>query len=74
MSHSNYVLIGDALAGLLEERSDLPDEIYLVETATDRWAVRLMKIEETCLPEEGWTEFEAAKLTDITNCAAERNP
>ena len=66
MSLSNYALIGDALASLLEERSDLPDEIYLVETAANPWAVRLMKYEENYTPEAGWTEFEEATLTDIT--------
>ncbi len=37
ISLSNYVLIGDGLAGLLKDYANLPDEIYLVETAVDRW-------------------------------------
>jgi hypothetical protein len=65
MSFSNYVLIGDALTGLLEERPDLPDEVYLVETAANPWAIRLMKYEENYLPEGGWVEFEEATLADL---------
>ena len=73
ISLSNHVLIEDGLAGLLEKRADLPDEIYLVETAVDRWAVRLMKCDESCFPDEDWTEFDSAELTDIINAAAEQD-
>ncbi len=70
---SNYALIGDGLAGLLEGRPDLPDEVYLVETALDRWVVRLMKYDEINLPERDWTEFNSAELTDITGAGEEQN-
>jgi hypothetical protein len=63
---SNYVLIGDALADLLAEHSDLPDEIYLVETVLDRWDVRLLKCDEKIFPGEDWIEFDSAQLNDIT--------
>lgn len=70
ISLSNHVLIGDGLDGPMKERVDLPDEIYLVETAVDRWAVKLMKYDESYLPEEGWAEFDSAELADITNTKA----
>lgn len=63
---TNYALVGEQLAGLLEERADVPDEIYLVETALDRWEVRPMKCDDECWPIEGWTEFNADDLTDLT--------
>lgn len=70
ISLSNYVLIGDGLDGPMKERVDLPDEIYLVETAVDRWAVKLMKYDESYLPEGDWKEFDSAELADITNTKA----
>ncbi|MCH9034287.1 MAG: hypothetical protein IID42_07260 [Planctomycetes bacterium] len=70
---SNYALIGDGLADLLEGRPDLPDEIYLVETALDRWVVRLMKYDEINLPERDWTEFNSAELTDITGASEDQD-
>jgi hypothetical protein len=70
---SNYVLIGDQLAGLLEDHANLPDEIYLVKTALDRWTVRLMKYDESYLPEEESHEFSSAELTDITGAGADQN-
>ena len=70
ISLSNYAIIGDALDGLLENHANLPDEIYLVETALDRWHVRLMKHDENNLPDEGWTEFSSAELTDVTGAGA----
>jgi hypothetical protein len=63
---SNHVLIGEALAGLLAQRPNLPDHIYLVETALDSWDVRLLKDEENIVPEGDWTEFDSAQLKDIT--------
>jgi hypothetical protein len=66
ISLSNHILIGDALAGLLEKRPDLPDEIYLVETALDRWDVRLMKCDAEILLGEEWVEFDSVQLNDIT--------
>ena len=73
ISLSNYALIADSLAGLPKMHIDLPDEIYLVETAIDRWTVRRLKYEENHLPGDDWTEFESADLIDITNSAAEQN-
>lgn len=67
ISLSNHVLIGDGLGGLMEERADLPDEIYLVETAVKCWGVWLMKYDESYLPEGKCIEFNSAKLVDITN-------
>ena len=72
ISLSNYVIIGDALAGLLNEHPDLPDEIYLVETAINRWHVRVMKYDEAYFPEEDLTEFDSTELVDITGHPARR--
>ncbi len=66
---SNHVLIGDGLAEPLQDRPDLPDEIYLVETAVDTWGVRLLKYDDNHLPENGWEEFNPADLVDITGGA-----
>ncbi len=73
ISLSNHVLIGDGLAGPLEDQANPPDEIYLVETAVDRWAVRLMKYDESYLPEEEWTEFDSVELTDITGAGVDQD-
>ena len=70
---SNHVLIGDSLAGLLEDRADQPDEIYLVETGLDRWGVRLMKYDGCYSPEEDRTDFNSAELTDITGAGEDHN-
>ena len=66
ISLSNYVIIGDALAGILKERPNLPDEIYLVETAINRWHVRVMKYDEAYFPEDDLAEFDSAELADMT--------
>ena len=63
---SNYALIEDGLAGILAARQNLPDEIYLIETAVDPWTVRLMKREEDCSRAGDWIEFLAHDLTDMT--------
>jgi hypothetical protein len=65
-SLSNHVLIGDGLAALLGERNDLPDEIYLVETAIEPWDVRRMKYDGDLLPDDKPTEFASADLVDVT--------
>lgn len=66
ISLSNHVLIGGVLAALVAEHPHLPDEIYLVETALDRWDVRLMKHDKSLLLGEDWIEFDSAQLEDIT--------
>lgn len=63
---SNHALIEDGLASILAERRDLPDEVYLVETAIDPWTIRLMKYEENYTPMEDWTEIHTSDLTDVT--------
>ena len=73
ISLSNHALIGDRLAGLLEDHTNLPDEIYLVETALNRWVVRLMRYDECYWPEDGWAEFNSAELTDITGAGGDQN-
>ena len=49
---TNHVLVGECLAALLPERTDLPDEIYLVETEVKSWAVRCMKLDTESWPVE----------------------
>ena len=66
ISLSNYMLIGDRLAGILEARAGVPDEIYLVETSLDQWEVRPMKYDDECWPMESWTEFHVVDLIDLT--------
>ncbi len=46
-------LIGDQLPVLLAERTDAPDEIYLVETHTNPWWVWLMKHDDDPWPTGG---------------------
>jgi hypothetical protein len=69
---SNEILIGDALVRLLKERSDTPDEIYLVQTTVDRWAVHLMKHDRSYLQEGDWAEFDCDELIDITTRRTDR--
>ncbi len=69
---SNYVLIGDGLVSLLEEFTNLPDEIYLVETSVNTWSVRLLKCDEALLPEQDSTLFDSAELIDITSGAEQQ--
>ena len=42
---TNHVLVGQCLANVLPERTDVPDEIYLVETEMDPWTVCCMKLD-----------------------------
>lgn len=72
ISLSNHVLIAGGLAGLLEECANLPDEIYLVETAVRTWAVRALKFEDNFCPGDDCATFDSAELTDLTRSAAEQ--
>ena len=63
---TNHVLVGDQLARLLEERADVPDEIYLVATGLEEWEVRPMKYDNECWPMEGLAEFHRDGLTALT--------
>jgi hypothetical protein len=65
------ILIGDTVAGLLEERPDAPDEVYLVQTAVDRWAVHFLKDRDNYLHEEDWVEFDSNELNDIATRRAD---
>ena len=55
----------------MEDHANLPDEIYLVESALDRWTVRLMKYDENFLSGQDWTEFNSAELADVTAAGAD---
>ena len=45
---SNAVLIREVLAPALDERQDVPDEVYLVETESDHWFVYLLAVDGEC--------------------------
>lgn len=54
---------------LLPERTDLPDERYLVETEVKSWTVHYMKLDTECWPVEHLaepTEFHADDLIDLS--------
>lgn len=65
MALTNHALVGAQLVDLLAERSDMPDEIYLVETSLDRWTVYPMKRDDERWPIQGWSEFHADELNDL---------
>ena len=65
MALSNQLLVRMRLAELLSERSDVPDEICLVETETRSWAVYPMKVGDAVSFGEGpasFSEFDEADL------------
>ena len=47
---SNAVLIRKVLAPALDERQDVPDEVYLAETESDPWCVYLLAVDGECQP------------------------
>ena len=66
---TNHVLVGECLAALLPERTDLPDEIYFVETEGKSWTVRCMKRDTECWPMEYLAEpamFHVDDLIDLS--------
>ena len=66
---TDHVLVGECLAVLLPERTDLPDEIYLVETEVKSWTVHCMKLDTECWPVEHLAEpaeFHVDDLFDLS--------
>ena len=66
---TDHVLVGECLAVLLPERTDLPDEIYLIESELEFWTVRCMKLDTECWPVEHLaepTEFHVDDLIDLS--------
>ena len=66
---TNHVLVGECLAALLPERTDLPDEINLVETEVDPWIVHCMKFGSECWPMENSEKpptFREEDLVDLS--------
>ena len=55
----------ECLAALLPERTDLPDEIYLVETEAKSWTVRCMKLDTDCWPVEHLPELATFDVDDL---------
>ena len=66
ISLSNHVVIGDSLLEAVKDRDDLPDEIHLIETSVTTWGVRLMKSDDTLLPDVGWNNFDSRDLSNLT--------
>ena len=64
---TNHVLVGECLAVLLPERTDLPDEIYLVETEVKFWAVCCMKFDTECWPVEHLAEPALFRVDDLVD-------
>ena len=65
IAHTNHLLVGECLAALLPERTDLPDEIYLVETEAKSWTVRCMKLDTDCWPVEHLPELATFDVDDL---------
>ena len=66
---TNHAVVGECFVALLSERGDLPHDIYLVETETDPWAVRCMKLGTECWPAEHLadpTTFDESGLIDLS--------
>ncbi|MYC02293.1 MAG: hypothetical protein F4X58_10270 [Chloroflexi bacterium] len=53
---TNHGLVGECLSALLPERTDLPDEIYFVETDVDPWTVFRVRLDIECWPLERLVE------------------
>jgi hypothetical protein len=69
-SASNLMLLGEELIRALAGRSDPPDEIFLVDTITEPWFVRVLKRGITLLPNRRAVEFHPDELIDITSSSA----
>ena len=65
IAQSDHVLVGECLAALLPERTDLPDEIYLVETEVKSWTVRCMKLDTECWPVDHLAELATFDVDDL---------
>ena len=64
---TNHVLVGECLSALLPERTDLPDEIYFVETDVNPWTVFCMKLDTECWPAEHLAEPVEYDVNDLTD-------
>ena len=65
---TDHVSVGQALADVLDERTDAPDEIYLVESGVKPWTVWTMKHDAERWPIERWKEsrFDPDELIDLS--------
>ena len=77
MALSNSVIAREALDNASEGRTDLPDEIYLVETDFDQWVVTPMNPVASEFfragpdaNEQGFKQFDSARLRDVTSASA----
>ena len=76
---TNHHLVAEALASVLPERTDIPDEIYLVESDTNTWYTWLFKHDEDCWAMQGLDEqkpviFQEDELIDLTSGCNLENP
>ena len=73
---TSHDLVGECLAVLLPERTDLPDEIYLIESELEFWTVHCMKLDTECWPVEHLAEpmeFHVDGLIDLSETATTRS-
>ena len=66
---TNQLLVRMQLSELITERSDVPDEIYLVEIETRSWVVYSMRVGDAGSFDEepaSFSEFDEADLVDLT--------
>lgn len=70
ISLSNHVVIGDSLALLMQRRTDVPDEVYLVSTSLHRWAVWLLSLDGKPIETPEWQWFDMDELDDVTSTLA----
>ena len=65
---TNSDAVGEQLRPLLKDRTDLPDEIYLVESDREvtKWQLWRMTCDDQLWPVEFLKEFHIDDLTDLT--------
>ena len=72
---SNSVSIRAALNRATQERADIPDEIYLVETKVETWyAWPMNPAAETDFPRDFGTECKAFESASLNDLAVEKTP
>ena len=74
IANSNSVVVREALNRVAEERTDLPDEIYLVETKVNTWHMWPMNsAAATCFPRDFDIECKNIESTGLDDLMCKRN-
>ena len=74
IANSNSVVVREALNRAGEERTDLPNEIYLVETKVNTWYMWPMNSAAVaCFPRDFDIECKALESTDLDDLMCKRN-